>query len=469
MVDFDLIIIGGGPGGYVAAIRAAQLGQKVALIEKEELGGVCMNWGCIPTKFLLHQTGLVSQMKKHQFLVSSPNNQQLKLDWTKLKQGRKKIVKQLVKGVEFLLNRNQIEIIKGKAHLTLEGKVEITLEGGGHHILKAKNILLATGSRPAELPFLAPDGEKVLTSRQILDIDDIPKKLVVIGAGAIGLEMGTIFSRLGSKVVILELLPSILPGAEESLTRRLSRILKSQGLDILTQMKVERAHLGNQEVKLEGFCYRTEKSFKEEGEMVLLAIGRKPNTDVLGEAAPKFKLSTGGFLQVNQYFQTSVPKVWAIGDLIGGKQLAHKASHQGIVAVENMVGERQTFNENLVPLAVFTEPELASVGLTEKEVVEKGISYSLGQFPLRANGRAATMGEVDGQVKILVDKDGYLLGAHLLAPHASEMIPELVLAMRNKIKIIEIGDSVHIHPTLAESIMEAALNAAGRAIHTLNT
>ena len=468
MVDFDLIVIGGGPGGYVAAIRAAQLGQKVALIEREELGGVCMNWGCIPTKFLLHQTGLLHQIEKNKYLVSSSTNQGLKLDWTKLKQGRQKIVQQLVKGVEFLLNRNSIEVIKGEARLTSEGQVKITQEEGPSRLLKAKNILLATGSRPAQLPFLIPDGQKIITSRQLLDIDKIPEKLVVIGAGVIGLEMGTIFSRLGAKVVVIELLPSILPGAEESLTRRLSRILSRQGLDILTQMKVEKASLNGQNVVLEGYCSRTSKSFKEEGEKVLLAIGRKPNTEVLGEAAPKFKLSNGGFLQVNQYFQTTLPQVWAIGDLIGGKLLAHKASHQGIVAVENMAGKKQTFDENLVPLAVFTEPELASVGLTEKEVVEKGISYSLGQFPLRANGRAVTMDEVDGQVRILVDKEGCLLGAHLLAPHASEMITELVLAMKERVKVTEIGESIHIHPTLAESIMEAALNAAGRAIHTIN-
>ena len=201
MVDFDLIVIGGGPGGYVAAIRAAQLGQKVALIEREELGGVCMNWGCIPTKFLLHQTGLLHQIEKNKYLVSSSTNQGLKLDWTKLKQGRQKIVQQLVKGVEFLLNRNSIEVIKGEARLTSEGQVKITQEEGPSRLLKAKNILLATGSRPAQLPFLIPDGQKIITSRQLLDIDKIPEKLVVIGAGAIGLEMGTIFSRLGAKAV----------------------------------------------------------------------------------------------------------------------------------------------------------------------------------------------------------------------------------------------------------------------------
>ena len=466
MAEWDLIIIGGGPGGYVAALRAAQLGQKVVLVEKEELGGVCMNWGCIPTKFLLHQTALVSLIEQNEYLCHSEDK--ISLDWSKLQVGRRKIVSQLVKGVEFLLNRHKVEIIKGEGHLTSALEVEVRLNNGGRKTLKAEHILLATGSRPAELPFLQADGQQILTSQQLLEIEQPPQKMIILGAGAIGLEMATIFCRLGTEVTLLEIMPNILPGAEETLTRRLERILKRRGMKIVTEMKVEKVQAGTRGVVVEGTCLRIHQPYREEGEIMLLAIGRRPNLAVLGEAQEKFELTPAGFLKVDKNFKTSVPQVWAIGDVIGGKLLAHKASHQGITVVENLSGQATDFREELVPLAVFTEPELASVGLTERELKEKQINYSVGQFHLRASGRALTMGETEGVVKILVDNQGYLQGAHLLAPHASEMIPELVLAMKEKIPAIRIGETIHIHPTLSEVIMEAALHTAGRAIHTLN-
>jgi dihydrolipoamide dehydrogenase len=331
-----------------------------------------MNWGCIPTKFLLHQTSLVSQIRRNSYLTNP--GQEIHLDWAKLQQGRRKIIRQLVKGVEFLLNRHKVEVIKGEAHLTSALQVKVRLADGTEKIFTAGNILLATGSRPAYLPFLQPDGQRVLTSRQLLAIEHLPGKLIVIGAGAIGLEMATVFHRLGVEVTVLELLPSILPGAEESLTRRLERILKRQGLKIYTEMRVEKAEFSSQGVILEGYCARTDQSFQEEGEMVLLAIGRRPNLDVLGEVQSKFRLTTSGFLEVDEGFRTNVPGVLAIGDVIGGRLLAHKASHQGIVAVENIAGHPQQFDEEIVPLAVFTEPELAAVGLTEKELIERKIN-----------------------------------------------------------------------------------------------
>ncbi len=460
----DLIIIGGGPGGYVAGLRAAQLKRRVLLIEEDRVGGTCMNWGCIPTKFLLHQTKLFWELKENK-RFSGPL-EQVACDWKLVQADRVKVVDRLVKGTEFLLQKAKVETIKGRARLLDEKRVSVA-EAGGETVFEAERIILAAGSRSSDLPFLKPDGRKVITSREALELEAIPESLLVVGAGAIGLELGTIYARLGTKVTVLELLPTILPGCDREMGTRLERILKTQGLAIFTQMRIDRAEEADGRMKLSGLCLKTKAAFSYEAEKVLLAVGRRPNSDT-------FQTQTGvvplekGFVAVDEKLRTKLPGIYAIGDLIGGKLLAHKASHEGLTAVENAFGADKTMDYSALPLAVFTEPEFASVGLTEEEAREKGIACQVGHFSLQANGRAVTMDRPEGMVKLIAGPDDTLLGAHLLAPSASDLVAELTLAIRKKLKLADVSSTIHIHPTLSEAVMEAALQAKGLALHALN-
>jgi len=465
MEKYDLTVIGGGPGGYIAAIKAAQLKKKVLLIEKEKLGGTCMNWGCIPTKYLLHQTKIFQELKKNRN-IDGPLNE-LTCNWSRVQGEKSRIVERLVKGVQFLLEKNGVKIIKGKA--LLESRKHVRIQSDGEETLfESDKMIFATGSRSSHLPFLKPDGKEVLTSRQALDLETIPKKMIIVGAGAIGLEIGTIFHGLGTEVVILEIMPTILPGSDEEMTTRLKRILKSQGLKIYTQMKIEKSRSEGGKVILEGIDLRNQSSFSFEGEIVLLATGRRPNSEDLREAELGLKFQKQGFLQVNPKLETDVPGIYAIGDLIGGKLLAHKASHEGIISAENASGLQKEMHYNAIPLAVFTDPEFSSVGPTEQELKEKDIKYQVGLFSLQANGRALTMGKADGMVKILADERDRVVGCHILAPNASEFITEITLAIEKKLTLQDISSSIHIHPTLSESVMEAAMKAKNQAIHMLN-
>jgi len=325
---------------------------------------------------------------------------------------------------------------------------------------------LALGSSPAQLPFCAVDGVSVLNSRQALALDAIPNSLAVIGAGAIGLEMATIFARLGCEVTILELLPQILPGGDISIAKRLERLLKKEGIKIYTQMQIAGIERSQKQIRLHGQSLKGKREFEFFADKVLLAAGRLPNTQALS-AFPV--IGEDGFVRTSPYLETDVPGIFAIGDLIGGKLLAHKASHEGLLAVENAYGGRQIMNTQAVPSAVFTDPEYAAVGLTETEAREQyGDSINVGLFPLQANGRALTMGEQEGCVKVIGDAHDQVLGAHILAPHASELISEVTLAIEKGLKLKDIASTVHIHPTLSESVMEASLKARGQAIHMLN-
>ncbi|MBE0461665.1 MAG: dihydrolipoyl dehydrogenase [Candidatus Aminicenantes bacterium] len=465
MEKYDLTVIGGGPGGYVAAIKAAQLKKKVLLIEKERLGGTCMNWGCIPTKYLLHQTKIFQELKKNRN-IDGPLNE-LTCNWSRVQGEKSRIVDRLVKGVQFLLEKNGVKIIKGKALLE-DGKHVRIQSDGEQTLFETDKMILATGSRSSHLPFLKPDGKEVLTSRQALDLETIPKKMLIVGAGAIGLEIGTIFHRLGTEIVILEIMPTTLPGSDEEITSRLERILKTQGLKIYTQMKIEKSRLEKGNVVLEGVNLKDQTPFAFEGETVLLATGRRPNSEDIRESELGFKFQRQGFLRVNTKLETDVPGIYAIGDLIGGKLLAHKASHEGIIAAENASGLQKEMHYNAMPLAVFTEPEFSSVGLTEQELKEKGIKYQAGLFSLQANGRALTMGKSEGMVKILADEKDRVIGGHIISPNASEFITEITLAIEKQLRLQDISSSVHIHPTLSESVMEAAMKAKNEAIHMLN-
>jgi dihydrolipoamide dehydrogenase len=460
----DLIIVGGGPGGYVAGLRAAQLKKRVLLIEEDRVGGTCMNWGCIPTKFLLHQTKLFWELRENK-RFSGPV-EQLICDWKLVQADRVKVVDRLVKGTEFLLQKAKVETIKGRAKLLDEKRISVALEGQ-EKIFEAGRIILATGSRSSELPFLRPDGRKVITSREALELKTIPESLLVVGAGAIGLELGTIYSRLGAKVTVLELLPTILPGCDREMGLRLERILKTQGLAIFTQMRIDRAERADGRMKLSGLCLKTSAAFSYEAEKVLLAVGRRPNSDTF-QSQPGLVRLEKEFVAVNEKLQTNLAGVFAIGDLIGGKLLAHKASHEGLAAVENAFGRAEAMDYSALPLAVFTEPEFASVGLTEEEARERGIACQIGVFSLQANGRALTMDRPEGMVKLIAGPDDTLLGAHLLAPSASDLVAELTLAIRKKLKLGDVSSTIHIHPTLSETVMEAALKAKGLALHALN-
>lgn len=462
---YDLAIIGGGPGGYVAATRAAQLGKKVVLVEKDRLGGTCLNYGCIPAKYLLHETKLYREIQESKNLKGPVKD--LKCDWERVQKEKKEVVEKVVSGVEFLLKKSKVDVVKGTGFLKNESQVVVKTQGE-EKILEAQKIILATGSKPTKLPFLAPNGKEVVTSQEALEFESIPKKMLVIGAGAIGLEIGTIYQRLGSDVTILEILPSILPGSDKEMVIRLDRILKLQGLKIQTQMRIESAQIKEGTVSLQGTCLETRSSFEFEAEKALLATGRKPDSEVLAEKDFQTLLDDQGFFKVNSFLETAIPGIYAIGDMIGGKLLAHKAAHQGILAAENAFGAKREMDYRALPWAVYTEPEFSSVGLTEEEAQEKGIEMKVGLFPLSANGRSLTMRAQSGLVKIIADKRDKVIGAHIIAPSASEFISEVALAMSKGLRIQDVSSSIHIHPSLSEAVMEAALKAEGKAIHILN-
>jgi len=462
---FDLAVIGGGPGGYVAALRAAQLGKKVVLFEKESLGGTCMNWGCIPVKFLLHETKLFKEAKENRNIDGPVNS--LKCNWERVQRQRIEIVRRFVRGIEFLLKRNGIHVVKKEAELVDEKNIEIN-SGGERQIFEAERVILATGSKPSELPFIKPNKKEIITSREALGLIEIPEDMIVIGAGAIGLEMGVIFQRLGCQVSVLEIMPTILPGNDHEIVTRLARRLKILGMKIYTQMEIQQLSLARGKILLKGTCFKDNKPFAFRAQKALLAVGRQPNS---GPFQKRFHdiLDKKGFVKVNSFLETGISGVFAIGDLIGGKLLAHKASHEGIIAAENACGHKREIRYDALPMAVYTEPEYASVGLTQEEALDKGIKVQIGVFSLHANGRALTMGKPEGMAKIIADEKDRIIGAHILAPSASELLAELTLCISKGMQLQDISSLYHIHPTLSEAVMEAALKAKGEALHVLNT
>ncbi len=463
---YDLAVIGGGPGGYVAAIRAAQLKKKVVLVERENLGGTCINWGCIPTKYLLTQIKTYKQALASHFIDTSEG--QIAFDLKRIQNGKKIIIEKLVQGIKSLLLKNGADIVKGMAELKDSKEVQIHGREKRKRLFSEK-IILATGSKPAVLPFLAANGKEVVTSQEALEWEEIPKSLLIVGGGAIGLEIGTIFQSLGCEVIVLEIFPSILPESDKEMTRRLERLLIKQGLKILTAMKIEQAAIKNNQVSLKGTCLRNNTPFEYSADKVLLAAGRIPSLEGLQSVTSGLKFSKSGFVQVNKNLETHISGVYAIGDLIGGKLLAHKASHEGIIAAENSCGAEEILcDDKVIPSAVFTQPEFSSVGLTEEQAQETYGTIKVGKVSLQGNGRAQTLEEPTGLVKVIADKEERIIGAHILAPCASELIGEMTLAVKKGLRLKDIGSSVHIHPTLSESVMEAALHARNEAIHALN-
>jgi len=461
----DIVIVGGGPGGYLAAMRAAQLKKSVTLVEQDRIGGTCINYGCIPTKYLLHQTKILKEVCGTRTLEGPVG--EVRLNWAKVQQGRQAVVDQLVKGLVFLLEKGKVEIVKAPARIRADRTVVVRTPAG-ERVIEGDTVIVATGSRAASLPFLKPDGRTVLTSTEALELPEVPKSLLVIGAGAIGLEMGSVYRRLGADVTVLEILPQILPGSDKEAVTRLERALKKQGLKIFTEARIDEAAVADGAVTLKGTGLRTGAPFAYSAEKVLLSAGRTPNTADLFDGRPFLEMDRG-FIKVNASLEASVPGFYAIGDVIGGKLLAHKAYRDALVAVENACGLMRTAEYGAVPAAVFTEPEFATVGLTQEEAAARGIKVKSGVFPLQASGRAMTMEATDGLVKVLADEADKVIGAHVVAPGASDMLPVLTMAVAKGMSLKELDSIIYIHPTLSETIGEAALKANNEALHILNS
>jgi dihydrolipoamide dehydrogenase len=476
--QFDVLVIGGGPGGYVAAIRAAQLGLKVAVVEREALGGVCLNWGCIPSKALLRNAELLNiiheQSKDFGFSFDG-----FSADFEKAYKRSRQVSQRLVKGVGFLMKKNNIEVISGAARLSSPTSVVVTSppssslprEGGpeGGPEVTAKHIILATGARNRTFPGMETDGERVLGYREAIVLQESPKSLVVIGTGAIGVEFAYVHKAYGAQVTLVEMLPRILPLEDEEVSQELEKLYGKMGFDVRTNTRVERIERTDDGVRVHAQNAAGE-AVTFDAEKALVAVGVQPNVEDLGLEAVGVRTRKGGFVEVDRFMRTSVPSIYAVGDVTGKLMLAHVASAMGMVAAEHMAGhETQGFADDdylFMPRAVYCQPQVASMGLSEKQAVERGYEISVGRFPFMPNGKALGLNEKNGWVKVVADKRyGEILGVHMIGPEVTELLPEFVLAHNNELTAHEIARSVHAHPTLSEVLMEAAHAVDGQAIH----
>lgn len=465
--EFDLVVIGSGPGGYIGAIRAAQLGLKVACVEKDStLGGTCLNIGCIPSKAILESSFLyyksMTEMKEHGVLLES-----VRLDLKKMLERKDKVVKTLTGGVALLFNKNKIKTIYGRGSFQSPNEIVVTSSKNEKTVIKTKNVMIATGSVPSSLPGVKIDEDRVVSSTGALSLPEVPKNLIVIGGGYIGLELGSVWSRLGSHVEVVEFMDRIIPNMDESLSQGLLKILIKQGLNFNFKTAVQSVEVVGPVVKVTVKDVLSGAIQVMEADRVLVSVGRKPFIEGLGLDKIGLTPNAKGFIEVNKNFQTKLKNVYAVGDVIGGLMLAHKAEEEGVACAEIITGERPEVNYNLVPGVLYTHPEVASVGKTEAELKTAGVAYKKGQFNLRANGRAISIGETEGFVKILADeKTDVVLGVHIIAPNASEMIHELCIAMEFGATSEDIALTMHGHPTLSESVKEAALNVHGRSLNS---
>ena len=465
---YDLIVIGGGPGGYVAAIRAGQLGLKTAIVEKRgALGGTCLNVGCIPSKALLqssHHYHMAATEFEHHGIIAKG----LSLD-LKVMMGRKdKVVSDLTQGVEFLMKKNKVDYVIGEGTIKAAGEVVITppKKGAKKQTLKTDNILIATGSDVAPLPGVKIDEKKIVSSTGALDLKTVPKTLCVVGAGVIGLELGSVWRRLGAKVTVVEFLDHILPGMDAEISKQMQRTLKKQGIEFKLSTKVTGAKTAKAGVTLTTEPVAGGKKETMKAEIVLAAIGRLPFTNGLGVDKAGVEMDDRGFVKVDEDFQTNVEGIFAIGDVIGGAMLAHKAEDEGVVCVEVMAGQSGHIDYDSIPGIVYTWPEVASVGKTEEQLKDAGVKYNIGKFPFTANSRARCNADTDGFVKILADAaTDAVLGCHIIGPEAGDLIQEVVVAMELSGSAEDIARICHGHPGLSEAVKEAALAANGRAFH----
>jgi dihydrolipoamide dehydrogenase len=461
---YDVLIIGAGPGGYVAAIRAAQLGLKTGIIDKQWLGGVCLNVGCIPSKALL-KNAEVADLLRHggrEFGFSAEN---VKLDFAAAVKRSRQVSSRLVKGVEFLMKKNKVDVHRGTARLLSRSSVEVTDSAGVKQTLEAKHLVLATGARASLIPGVAADGQKVLTYTEAILQEKLPASVVIIGGGAIGVEFATIWNAYGAKVTVVEMLPTLVPREDEELGTELAKQFTKQGITVKTGTKVEGIDASGPGVKVKISGPAGAETL--EAEQTLIAIGFKPNSENLGLEALGVKVERG-FVQVDDRLQTNVPGVWAIGDVTGKVMLAHVASAQGIVCAENIAGQATvTLDYAAMPGATYSHPQVASFGLTEKKAKAPGVEVKVGRFPFQANGKALGLNDYAGFVKIITGaKYGEILGAHLIGPEVTELLPELTLAHAAELSIEDIARNVHAHPSLSEVLMEAAHGLTGGYIHS---
>jgi dihydrolipoamide dehydrogenase len=466
MSQFDVAIIGSGPGGYVAAIRCAQLGFKTAIIEKYSvLGGTCLNVGCIPSKALLssshHYHDAVAHFEEHGIEVGK-----VKVNLEKMIARKQAVVDQTTGGIKFLMDKNKITVFEGIGSFEDATHVKVTKNDGSSETIEAKYSIIATGSKPSNLPFITLDKERVITSTEALKLKEVPKHLVIIGGGVIGIELGQVYLRLGAEVSVVEFMDRIIPGMDASLSKELTKVLKKQGMKFYTSHKVKSVNRKGKAVTVEAETPKGE-ILSLEGDYCLVSVGRRPYTDGLNADKAGVKVTDRGQIEVNDHLQTSASNIYAIGDVVRGAMLAHKAEEEGVMVAEILAGQKPHIDYNLIPGVVYTWPEVAAVGKTEEQLKEEGVAFKSGSFPFKALGRARAGGDTDGFVKILADaKTDEVLGVHMIGPRCADLIAEAVTAMEFRASAEDISRMSHAHPTFAEAVKEAALAATdNRALH----
>ncbi len=466
MSQFDVTIIGSGPGGYVSAIRCAQLGFKTAIIEKySTLGGTCLNVGCIPSKALLassHHYEELQHFADHGIEVSG----EVKVNLEKMIARKQAVVDQTSGGVKFLMDKNNITVFNGVGSFESVTSVKVTKADGSSEIIESKNIIIATGSKPSNLPFIKLDKDRIITSTEALKLKEVPKHLVIIGGGVIGIELGQVYLRLGAQVSVVEFMDRIIPGMDASLSKELTKVLKKQGMKFYTSHKVQSVERAGDAVTVKAENAKGE-IITLEGDYALVSVGRRPYTDGLNAEKAGVKVTDRGQIEVNNHLQTSASNIYAIGDVVRGAMLAHKAEEEGVMVAEIIAGQKPHIDYNLIPGVVYTWPEVAAVGKTEEQLKADGVAYKAGSFPFKALGRARAGGDTDGFVKILADaKTDEVLGVHMIGARCADLIAEAVTAMEFRASAEDISRMSHAHPTFAEAIKEAALAATeNRALH----
>lgn len=466
MSQFDVAVIGSGPGGYVAAIRCAQLGFKTAIIEKYSvLGGTCLNVGCIPSKALLssshHYHDAVAHFEEHGIEVGK-----VKVNLEKMIGRKQAVVDQTTGGIKFLMDKNKITVFEGVGSFEDATHIKVTKNDGSSETIEAKYSIIATGSKPSNLPFITLDKERVITSTEALKLKEVPKHLVIIGGGVIGIELGQVYLRLGAQVSVVEFMDRIIPGMDGALSKELTKVLKKQGMKFYTSHKVKSVNRKGKAVTVEAETPKGE-ILTLEGDYCLVSVGRRPYTDGLNADKAGVKVTDRGQIEVNDHLQTSASNIYAIGDVVRGAMLAHKAEEEGVMVAEILAGQKPHIDYNLIPGVVYTWPEVAAVGKTEEQLKEEGVAFKSGSFPFKALGRARAGGDTDGFVKILADaKTDEVLGVHMIGPRCADLIAEAVTAMEFRASAEDISRMSHAHPTFAEAIKEAALAATdNRALH----
>jgi dihydrolipoamide dehydrogenase len=459
----DLIVIGSGPGGYVAAIRASQLGYKTTVVEKAELGGICLNWGCIPTKALLHAATLYNHIKHAQEFGIQVTG--ATVDLPKMVKHSRATAQRLSKGIEFLFRKNNISVIPGKAKITGRGQVEVISTDGKKQTIETKSILIATGARSRIIPGLELDGNQIISSREAMILEKLPASMVIIGAGAIGVEFAYFYASLGTKVTLIEMMPHILPIEDDEVAEVVAKSFKKQDITILTDTKVDKIVKGDPFIQVQ--VRNKDGNRTIQADLALVAIGVTGNIEEIGLETVGVKTEKGFIPVDRKSYKTNVDGIYAIGDVIGAPWLAHVASAEGVAVVEGMTGKPHTpIDYDYIPGGTYCQPQVASLGLTEKKAKEKGIEIKIGRFPFRANGKSLAMGELEGFVKLIFEaKYGELIGAHIVGAEATELLAELGVAKTLETTADEIMQTIHAHPTISESIKEAAENAYGKSIH----